>query len=171
MVRARILCLIKQTLFDNDTEGVQCALNFAGDRKAAEETLAKLSGTGHAIVQGSVFEHDTVRDVVKATVETLGGIDILVSNAGWTKFGDFSDLNSLSDEDWLRCFQCNVMSHKWLVQESAQQLRSNKGAVVIMSSIAGVRPSGSSMVRFSNVVKVFLSIRFRLPGRPTVCSF
>ena len=38
--------------------------------------------------------------VVKDTIATLGGLDIIVSNAGWTKFTEFADLYAMSDEDW-----------------------------------------------------------------------
>jgi NAD(P)-dependent dehydrogenase (short-subunit alcohol dehydrogenase family) len=38
--------------------------------------------------------------LVKETVEKLGGIDIIIANAGWTRFSDFKDLNALSTEEW-----------------------------------------------------------------------
>ena len=38
--------------------------------------------------------------MVKETVEKLGGLDIIVANAGWTRFSDFKDLNALSLEEW-----------------------------------------------------------------------
>jgi len=37
---------------------------------------------------------------VKETVDQLGGLDIIVANAGWTRFSDFADLNALPLEDW-----------------------------------------------------------------------
>jgi NAD(P)-dependent dehydrogenase (short-subunit alcohol dehydrogenase family) len=37
---------------------------------------------------------------VKETVEKLGGLDIIVANAGWTRFSNFADLNALPLEDW-----------------------------------------------------------------------
>ena len=42
---------------------------------------------------------DNVR-LVKETVEALGGIDIVIANAGWTRFSRFGDINDLSDEEW-----------------------------------------------------------------------
>lgn len=38
--------------------------------------------------------------MVKEAVEKLRGLDIIVANAGWTRFSDFEDLNALSLEDW-----------------------------------------------------------------------
>lgn len=37
---------------------------------------------------------------MRETVEKLGGLDIIVANAGWTKFSDFKDLHALSHDDW-----------------------------------------------------------------------
>lgn len=42
---------------------------------------------------------DCIR-LVKNTVEELGGLDIIVNNAGWTKFTAFHDLDALSREEW-----------------------------------------------------------------------
>jgi NADP-dependent 3-hydroxy acid dehydrogenase YdfG len=38
--------------------------------------------------------------MVKETVEKLGGLDIIIANAGWTRFSDFKDLHALSHDDW-----------------------------------------------------------------------
>lgn len=38
--------------------------------------------------------------MVKETVDQLGGLDIIIANAGWTRFAKFGDLNDLSDDEW-----------------------------------------------------------------------
>ena len=40
--------------------------------------------------------------MVKAAIEALGGLDIIIANAAWTKFEDkFGDLdNGLTDDEW-----------------------------------------------------------------------
>lgn len=52
----------------------------------------------------------------------------------------------MSDDDWIRCYQTNVMSHLWLMQEVKDELIANKGSFVISASVAGLKPSGSSIV-------------------------
>jgi NAD(P)-dependent dehydrogenase (short-subunit alcohol dehydrogenase family) len=42
---------------------------------------------------------DNVR-IVNETVDKLGGLDIIIANAGWTRFSDFKDLNAMSLEEW-----------------------------------------------------------------------
>jgi hypothetical protein len=33
-------------------------------------------------------------------MEKLGGLDVIIANAGWTRFSAFGDLNALPIEDW-----------------------------------------------------------------------
>jgi len=42
---------------------------------------------------------DCVR-LVKETVQELGGLDIIINNAGWTRFATFGDINDLSHDEW-----------------------------------------------------------------------
>ena len=41
-----------------------------------------------------------VKQVVQDTVSAFDGIDIIIANAGWTRFSDFMDLDALEDEEW-----------------------------------------------------------------------
>jgi len=45
---------------------------------------------------------------VQETIKAFGGIDILIGNAGWTRFSAFDDLDAASEEDWDRCWAVNV---------------------------------------------------------------
>jgi NAD(P)-dependent dehydrogenase (short-subunit alcohol dehydrogenase family) len=38
--------------------------------------------------------------IVKETVNKLGGLDIIIANAGWTRFSEFKDLNAMTLEEW-----------------------------------------------------------------------
>lgn len=51
----------------------------------------------------------------------------------------------MSDDDWMQCYKTNVLSHLWLMQACKAELVANKGAFVISASVAGLKPSGSSM--------------------------
>jgi NAD(P)-dependent dehydrogenase (short-subunit alcohol dehydrogenase family) len=42
---------------------------------------------------------DNVR-LVSDTVKELGGLDVIIANAGWTRFANFGDLYDLSHEEW-----------------------------------------------------------------------
>lgn len=38
--------------------------------------------------------------MVQETVKNLGGLDIIIANAGWTKLSKFGDLHALNDDEW-----------------------------------------------------------------------
>lgn len=76
----------------------------------------------------------------------MGRIDIVISNAGWTRVTNFSNFaEGVLDDDWDRCFLYNVKTHLWLVEASLVHLRETRGAFVSTASLAGVKPSGSSL--------------------------
>jgi NAD(P)-dependent dehydrogenase (short-subunit alcohol dehydrogenase family) len=56
---------------------------------------------------------------------------------------------SVKDEDWMRCYQSNVMAHLWLMQDLQEELKKNQGSFTISASIAGLKAVGSSMVSTS----------------------
>ncbi|KAK7416720.1 hypothetical protein QQX98_005046 [Neonectria punicea] len=89
---------------------------------------------------------DNIR-IVNETVAKLGGLDITVANAGWTRFSDFSDLGALSLEEWDKCWATNTMAHLQLMQAAGPIFNANPegGVYLITSSIAGRTQSGSSM--------------------------
>jgi NAD(P)-dependent dehydrogenase (short-subunit alcohol dehydrogenase family) len=89
---------------------------------------------------------DNVR-LIKESVEALGGLDIIIANAGWTRFSVFGNLHDLSHDEWNKCWATNVMSHLQLIQEAAPIFNSNPdgGVYLISSSVAGITTGGSSM--------------------------
>ena len=51
------------------------------------------------VVQDGGVPEDN-RRLVKETVEQLGGLDVLIANAGWTRFSNFGDLHDRSLDEW-----------------------------------------------------------------------
>jgi len=62
--------------------GDRVAVHYGASRDEAEQTLASLPGDGHVVVQADMGEADDVRRAVDAAAEGLGGLDVLVNNAG-----------------------------------------------------------------------------------------
>jgi len=99
------------------------------------------------LIQGDMgLEADCLKTVQQA-IEQLGGLDIIISNAGYTRFADFRDLSASTVEDWDTCYAVNVKAQLHLMQAAEKTFKSNPegGAFIITSSIAGRNPSGSSM--------------------------
>jgi len=86
-------------------------------------------------------------NVVKVAAEQLGSLDIVIANAGWTNFGDFSDLSALSEDEWDKCWAINVRAPMTLMKASKPHFDKNTegGVFLITSSIAAKTIGGSSM--------------------------
>lgn len=130
-------------------EGANIAINYMSSKDRAEELAKKVESHGvkAVCIQADAEKpEDNVR-LVKETKESLGGLDIIIANAGWTRFAGFGDLHDLSLEEWNKCWQCNVMAHLQLLQVAKPIFDENEegGVYIITSSVAGIRPSGSSM--------------------------
>jgi len=65
-------------------------------------------------------------------------------------------VDAFTEEDWDKCFAFNVKQSLWLAQASKPIFNANEngGHLIITSSVAGTRASGSSMV--NTLFKVYL---------------
>lgn len=99
------------------------------------------------LLQADVGKRTELQRLVSETVSTMGRLDAVVSNAGWTRIRNFSNLaENVDEDDWDRCFNVNVKSHLFLLEAAKEHLEETEGAFVTVASVAGVKPSGSSLV-------------------------
>ncbi len=91
-------------------------------------------------------DRSAIQRLVSETVKQFGRLDVVVSNAGWTRITNFSDLeDAMVDEDWDKCFLYNVKAHLWLCHAAKAELEKSEGAFITTASLAGIKPSGSSL--------------------------
>ncbi|KAF2085897.1 NAD(P)-binding protein [Saccharata proteae CBS 121410] len=131
-------------------QGCNVAINYASSESAAQELAARIGekhGVRTCIIKADVGVSAECARCVQETVKAFGGIDILIGNAGYTKFAEFADLSSLPEEDWDKCWAVNVKGKLALLREAVPFFNANKegGVFLITSSVAGVSQSGSSM--------------------------
>jgi 3-oxoacyl-[acyl-carrier protein] reductase len=62
--------------------GDRVAVHYVADRKGAQVTVAGMAGEGHVLVQADLADADQVRALVDGAADALGGLDVLVNNAG-----------------------------------------------------------------------------------------
>src|SRR5690349_24318050 len=61
--------------------GDRVAVQYATARADAEETLRRLPGTGHALIEGDLGDPGAAERIVTDAVRALGTVDVLVNNA------------------------------------------------------------------------------------------
>ncbi|KAF2759997.1 NAD(P)-binding protein [Pseudovirgaria hyperparasitica] len=131
-------------------------VNYANNSSRAEALLEELSGIPSTVqhsqaprfhaIKADVGDKTAVQNMVAETIKTMGRLDVVVSNAGWTRITDFTNLDEgVIDEDWDKCFLYNVKTHLWLLYSSKQYLDETEGTFISTASVAGVKPSGSSL--------------------------
>ena len=131
-------------------------VNYANNASRAKdlvEELNKIPSTGGSVesprfdaIQADVGDKAALQRLVKDTISKFGRLDVVVSNAGWTRMANFMDLeDGVADEDWDKCFLYNVKAHLFLFHAAKPELDKNEGAFITTASLAGVRPSGSSL--------------------------
>jgi 2-keto-3-deoxy-L-fuconate dehydrogenase len=107
------------------------------DRGAAVAVLDRdVAGAAEGLVavRGDVTDDDAVRAGVAEAVERLGGLDVLVNNAG---IGAQGDITANDDAEWHRVFDVNVLGIVRVTRAALPALRaSTRAAVVNTCSIA-----------------------------------
>ena len=89
-----------------------------------------------------------------AAVRALGGLDVLVNNAGVARHARFEEV---PDDEWDAYWQLNVMSYVRAIRASLPPLRERGGAIVNVSSTSGKRPS-TGMPHYSVTKAAVLSL-------------
>jgi len=125
--------------------GTHVVVNSASSVEAGKKVAASLATPG-AYVQADISDKAQGQHLLDETMRTFGRLDILVNNAGWTTLVPHGDLDALTDEIFDKTFKVNVYGTWWLTKAAMPHLRkSDDGNVVNITSIAGVRPVGSSI--------------------------
>jgi NAD(P)-dependent dehydrogenase (short-subunit alcohol dehydrogenase family) len=131
-------------------------INYASNQQKAQDLVTELSKipSSHSspttprfhVLQADVSSKVSVQNLVADTIKTMGRLDVVVSNAGWTRMTNFLNIEEgVNDEDWDKCFVMNVKTHLWLAYASKDALAATEGTFISTASVAGVKPSGSSL--------------------------
>jgi 3-oxoacyl-[acyl-carrier protein] reductase len=112
----------------------------------ASEAACRALGVKTLLVQADVSNDADCRRLAQAALDKWGRIDVLVNNAGTSKFVAHHDLEGLSAEDFQRIYAVNVIGPFQMTRAVAPAMqKQGSGAVVNVSSLAGVRGVGSSV--------------------------
>ena len=125
-------------------EGVSVVVNSATSGAAGRAVAESLPQAVY--VQADVADVDACQALADAATERFGRLDILVNNAGTTEVIAHSDLAAATDEIWQRIFTVNVLGAWHMTRACVTALSATgAGAVVNVSSVAGLRATGSSI--------------------------
>jgi len=109
---------------------------LSGTRKEKLEELAHELGDRVAIVPANLGDADSVDALVPAAIAAIGGVDILVSNAGITRDGL---LMRMKDDDWDTVIKVNLEAYFRLSRAAMRpMMKARWGRIIGITSVVGV---------------------------------
>ena len=125
--------------------GANVVVNSSSSVEAGEAVASSLPSKS-IYVRADISVPADRANLLGTTIEQFGRLDILVNNAGWTTVVPHDDLDALTDEIFRKTFEVNVFGTWGLTKEALPHLReAPDGNVIMVTSVAGNRPMGSSM--------------------------
>lgn len=113
-----------------------CARTEADIKTVADEIRA--TGAEVLGMRADVTNANEVKALVAHTIETFGGVDILVANAGGPPRGN---LEEMTDEQWHQAFEVTVVSVVRLIREVLPSMRKKRwGRILTIQSVSVKQP-------------------------------
>ena len=130
--------------------GCSVAINDLSVDNRLNDLVERLSGLGHDVcaVPGDVSDPESAKMIIETTIDTFGGLDYLINNAGTPNTSSVipaSDLNSIDEPFWERILSVNLLGPFWLTKAAAKALKESKGSVVNTVSVSAFHGGGSSL--------------------------
>lgn len=116
-------------------EGAAVVVNYASSKEGADRVVAEITGSGGkaVAVQGDVSKASDVQRIFAETKKAFGRLDVLVNNAGVYQF---AALDEITEEQFHRQFNTNVLGLILATQEAAKQFGPEGGSIINIGSAA-----------------------------------
>lgn len=120
-------------------EGAELTINSRNPQNLSSAgNLLRKSGIAVHEIAGDVSKPEFPNMLIQQAAEKMGGIDILITNAGGPRTGKFT---KLSDEDWSQAVNLSLLSHVRLIRAALPYLAESKnGSVLTITSISAKQP-------------------------------
>lgn len=118
--------------------GGRVAVHYNSNRTAAETTLSELPGDGHIIVQADLAEPDAVERMVGEVIGAMGGLHVLVNNAGIYEDHKIAEVDYATwNSVWSRILATNLVGAANAAYCAAQHMMAHGGGRIINVSSRG----------------------------------
>ncbi len=130
-------------------EGVHIAVMYAQSRDQAESVARDLASRyqiNAAAFACDITDSAAVDTLIGDVTKRFGRLDILVNDAAYNKSIPFSDLDSLTQQEWDKIIAVNLTGPMRLIKAVAPVMKAQgQGRIVNIASVAGLTPTGSSI--------------------------
>ena len=124
--------------------GASVVVNYASSKTGADTVVAEIDAAGGkaVAVRGDVSKGADAQAIADAAIKHFGRLDILVNNSG--VYG-FSPLESITEEDFHRHFNVNVLGLLLTTQAASKHLGEGSSIINIGSVVTRITPPGSAI--------------------------
>lgn len=138
----------RATALELARRGCSVLVNYSSSEREAAEVCGEIARLGVLAIsfQADVSDDAACRRMIDAAYNKFGRLDVLVNNAGTTRFINHRDLDEVKDDDWSRIFAVNLKGPFQCARAAREPMRASGGGVIVnVSSVAGIRGLGSSI--------------------------
>jgi 3-oxoacyl-[acyl-carrier protein] reductase len=128
--------------------GCAVLINYSRNKEGAERVVeeVKVLGVPTLAVRADVANDADCRAMVAEAERAFGRLDVVVNNAGTTRFINHNDLDEVSEADWDNILGVNLRGPFQVIRAARKALEAHgQGNIVNVSSTAGLRAIGSSI--------------------------
>ncbi len=125
-------------------EGASVVVNYASSKAGADTVVAAITKAGGKAVAigGDVSTAAGSQGIVDAAIKNYGRLDVLVNNSG---VYEFSPLEALTEEQFHRQFNINVLGLLLTTQAAAKHIGEGGSVINISSVVTSITPPGSAI--------------------------
>jgi len=131
-------------------EGCDVAINSRSPEPLREvaDSLADQTGRNIVPLVGDVADPETPSGLIAGTVDALGGLDLLVTNAGGPPAGAFE---TFDEETWQHSVELSFLSHVRLIRAALPDLRQSEAASVLTITSYSVKQPIPNLVLSNSI--------------------
>ncbi|MFP7761594.1 glucose 1-dehydrogenase [Marisediminicola sp. LYQ85] len=122
-------------------EGADVAISYLPEEEEDAQRIVSLieaAGRTAVALPGDITDAAFSRELVATAVEKLGGLDILINNAGKQQFHE--DILEISDDEFDATFKTNIYAMFWITKAGLAHLKPGS-TIINTSSIQGYSPA------------------------------
>jgi len=128
-------------------EGAAVIVNYSNSKERAKEVVDRIDAMGRraAVIPADVSHDSQARQLIEKAVARFGRLDVLINNAGWTRFIPHNELEELSEEVLENTWSVIVKAPIYCKRAAVPHLREKiPKAVAGLNGIFSLHPLHSS---------------------------
>ena len=131
-------------------EGADVVINSrsADKLEVAAKEIAKESGRKIVPLPGDLADGQSIAGLVESAADALGGLDVLVTNAGGPPAGAFEQF---SEDQWAQAIDLSFLSHVRLIRAALPHLRKSEAASVLTVTSYSVKQPIPNLVLSNSI--------------------